>query len=409
MGFFQNLLQDAAGTAFGSDYLRDYAHASKTFRTNLYEKAPKFKFLFHTEFAINPALGIANPNFGVLVRDIKLPSFKIDTKEFNQYNRKRIIQSKIKYDPISITFHDDNSNLINKLWVAYYTYYYKDGANPSVVFSGARGKQKEEVQFTGNFAGNNSNSGLIDTNNNLTSYNDRTQYATPDDFRQSSNWGYYGEASVTSQNPSIKVPFFKNITVFGFFQHNFTAYTLINPMITSFSHDTYSYDEGNGTMKNTMTIDYETVVYNQGAIDGRDPSNIIATFGNQTDYDRTLSPIAKPGSNGTILGKGGLIDSVGGAIELLGSGNPIGAIITAGTAYQTAKRIDLKETAKIELETMLRNAALNTPNTRNVQFDFPGAFTSPGPAGLAGSPPIYAQQGPANVNREGTAGTQVSG
>jgi hypothetical protein len=409
MGFFQNLLQDAAGTAFGSDYLRDYAHASKTFRTNLYEKSPKFKFLFHTEFVINPtnvisSLGLTNPNFGVLVRDIKLPSFKLDTKEFNQYNRKRIIQSKIKYDPISITFHDDNSNLINKLWVAYYTYYYKDGATPNVVFSGSRGQQND-LSF------NVPNSALPITNNDLSTYNDRTQYATPDTFGQSSNWGYYGELpySEPTNNPAVKMPFFKNITVFGFYQHNFTAYTLINPMITSFSHDTYSYDEATGTMKNTMTIDYETVVYNQGAIDGRDPSNIIATFGNQNDYDRTLSPIAKPGSNGTILGKGGLIDSVGGAIEQLGNGNILGAIVTAGTAYQTAKRIDLKETAKVELETMLRNSALNTPNTRNVQYYFPGAFTSPGPAGLAGSPPIDAQQGPANVNREGTAGTQVSG
>lgn len=397
MGFFQNLLQDAAGTLFGSDYLRDYTHASKTFRTNLYERAPKFKYLFHTEFVINPtnvisSLGLSNPNFGVLVKDIKLPSFKFETKEYNQYNRKRIIQSKIKYDPITITFHDDNGNLINKLWAAYYTYYYRDGGNPNVVFSGARGNQANSLPSS--FG-----------NNNLVDYNQRNQYSPSDSFGQFSDWGYYGESALS--NTDIKIPFFKNITIFGFYQHNFTAYTLINPIISTFSHDTYSYEDGNGTMKNTMTIDYETVVYNQGAIDGRDPSNIIATFGNETDYDRTLSPIAKPGSNGTILGKGGLVDSVGGAIEKLGQGDIFGAIVTAGTAYQTAKRIDLKETAKTELETMLRNSVNNTPNTRNVKFDFPGAFTSPGPAGLAGSPSIGATQNPSLVTSETTAGTQV--
>jgi len=46
-GFFQNLLTDAVQGFFGSEYLRDYTHASKTFRTNAYGYAPKFKHLFH--------------------------------------------------------------------------------------------------------------------------------------------------------------------------------------------------------------------------------------------------------------------------------------------------------------------------------------------------------------------------
>ena len=53
-GFFQNLLQDAAGTFFGSDFLRDYTHASKTFRPDAYQNAPNFKFLFHVYFELNP-------------------------------------------------------------------------------------------------------------------------------------------------------------------------------------------------------------------------------------------------------------------------------------------------------------------------------------------------------------------
>ena len=396
MGFFQNLLQDAAGTLFGSDYLRDYTHASKTFRPNLYEKAPKFKFLFHTEFSINPtnaieSIGLTKPNFGVLVKDIKLPSYKFETKEYNQYNRKRIIQTKIKYDPITITFHDDNGNLINKLWTSYYTYYYRDGGNPSVVFNGQRGNQLPSAIGS----------------NNLVDYNARNQYSNSDTYGQSSDWGYYGED--TFSNLDTKVPFFKNITVFGFYQHNFTAYTLINPIISSFQHDTYSYDEANGVMKNTMTIDYETVVYNEGAIDGQNPSEIIATFGNNSDYDRSLSPIAKPGSNGKILGQGGLVDSFGGAIEKLGQGDIFGAVIDAGTAYNTAKRIDLKNTAKIELEAMLTNAVVNnTPNLRNVKFDFPGAFTTPGPGGLAGAPSIEADQAPAFYGAPETAGVQIT-
>ena len=40
-GFFQNLLTDAAGGFFGNDYVRDYTHASKTFRPSSYAYAPK--------------------------------------------------------------------------------------------------------------------------------------------------------------------------------------------------------------------------------------------------------------------------------------------------------------------------------------------------------------------------------
>ena len=131
-GFFQNLLTDAAGGFFGNDYLRDYTHASKTFRPNAYQYAPKFKFLFHVYFEINQsayAVGLPQgANFGLAVKTIKLPSYTFDTHTMNQYNRNRIVQTKIKYDPIDINFHDDNGNLIRNMWYNYYTYYYKDAS-----------------------------------------------------------------------------------------------------------------------------------------------------------------------------------------------------------------------------------------------------------------------------------------
>ena len=75
-GFFQNLLTDAAAGFFGNEYLRDYTHASKTFRPNAYQYAPKLKFLFHVYFEINQsayAVGIPQgANFGLAVKSIKL-------------------------------------------------------------------------------------------------------------------------------------------------------------------------------------------------------------------------------------------------------------------------------------------------------------------------------------------------
>jgi hypothetical protein len=366
-GFFQNLLKDAAGTFFGSDFLRDYTHASKTFRPNAYQYAPKFKFLFHVYFDINPEVYSQNvstgANFGLAVKTVKLPGFSFNTQDMNQYNRKRIIQTKIKYDPVNITFHDDNGNIIRSMWKAYYNYNYADGTKPKVVFAGARGGAPSTPGAT------------------LATYNDRTTYQPS--ITGNDDWGYIGE----TPNPGgHKIPFFKNITVFGLSRHNFVAYTLINPIISKFDHDTYSYSEGNGTMEMKMDLDYETVVYNEGAIDGRTPSNIITGFGLNDNYDRTVSPIARPGANGTILGQGGLVDGVGGAIEDLSSGNILGAIQKAGTTYNTFKNVPLKNLVKSEVVAGITNAVQQTPN-RNINVITP-VFGSTGTnLGTAGTPP----------------------
>lgn len=390
----QNFLKDVAGGFFGNDYLRDYTHASKTFRTNSYQNAPKLKFLFHTYFETNAEAFPNNFNYGLLVKDVKLPSFSFNTHQMNQYNRKRIVQTKIKYEPIDITFHDDNNDSVNYLWNNYYQYYFNDGTKPQNVLQGFRGTNLDNTPVAG--------AGL---SNPSLQYNDRNLYEnsiTGDD-----DWGFSG--GQTNSDNGKKVAFFKNITVFGFNQHNFTAYTFINPVVTNFSHDSYNYEDGNGVMQNKMTIDYETVVYNYGKMDGRKPGDIVTGFGDVSTYDRTVSPIAQPGSNGTVLGQGGLVDAAGGAMRALGDGDILSAVKTVGTTYNTFKNTNLKSVATAELNAMLRNAIQNTPNTRNSLFNFPKAGATPGPIGTAAFPTIGARSSPPVITDLGTAGNQYNG
>lgn len=367
MGWFSDQVNNAAGAFFGSDYLRDFTHASKTFRTNGYQYAPKFKFLFHVYFDINPQAYSRNvgtgDNFGLAVKSIKLPSFNFETHTMNQYNRKRIVQTKIKYDPIDIAFHDDNGNIIRNLWKAYYTYYYKDGTKPNVNFKGARGGT------------------TTPNNNSIADYNEKTTYKNS--IAGDDDWGYIGETSTPTGPNSSKVPFFKNITVFGFNQHNFVAYTLINPIVTRFGHDTYAYADGAGTMEHQMSLDYETVVYNEGALDGRNPSNIVTGFGLDANYDRTLSPISVPGSNSKILGKGGLVDGVGGTMEALANGDLLGALKIGGTTYNTFKNANLKSIARAEATSAIIGAINQTPN-RNINIVTPIFGSTPSSSGTAG-------------------------
>lgn len=389
----QNLLTGAAAGFFGNPYVRDYTHAAKTFLPNSYQNAPKLKFLFHTVFEIDPAvLDTGTTNFSVLVKSIKLPSFNIETQQLNQYNRKRINQTKIKYDPIDITFHDDSGDEISSLWYRYYTYYYKDGQNPQVVFNGARGAAPNTSS-----AGGGVTAGASDA-----IYSTRTQYV-PTNTGPFNSWGYTGQGAPSSSDPSKKSPFFKNITVFGINRHNWIAYTLINPVITRFGHDTYDYEQANGVMTNSMTVDYETVVYNRGNLDGKDPGNIIRSFGDQAVYDRRTSPIMTPGANQKILGQGGLIDSVGGAISNF-NGSPagiLGAIRTAGVTYNTLKNAPIGSILKTEVTTAaqsfitqgLTNVLGGTSNpTRNTNWEIPVYGQTGSTAGTAGTPPPSATQ-----------------
>lgn len=416
MSWGENFLRDFVGDFFGSDYLRDYTHASKTFRPNNYQYAPKLKFSFHTYFAINnQAYDLdrdegTQQNFGLLVKEVKLPSYNFQTVQLNQYNRKRIVQTKIKYEPVQITFHDDNSNQMARLWAAYYTYYYGDASTPDVVFSGNRGSQGSDSTSVVTLAGVGLGTYPQPTDAN---YNTRNIY-DPQLINQ--NWGYIGDSNAAADpanGGTKKIPFFKNITIFGINnQKNFLAYTLINPIITNFSHDTYNYNEGGGIMQNTMILDYETVVYNEGALDGNNPGSIVAGFGDEATYDRTLSPIAKPGSNSTILGKGGMIDSVGGAIKGLGNNGLKGVIQsvqTIGTAYNTFRNTDLKQQLQAEFNSMLSDALSSNPNeSRNLQFNFPSPASTPGVAGTAGSPTIDAQQQPEQLEEVSITATRTT-
>jgi hypothetical protein len=370
-GFVQNLLRDAAkivkneaGNAvkgfFTSEYLRDYTHASKTFRTDSYAYAPKYKFLFHVYFDINKDFISAfsqlpvDQNFGLAVKNISLPKYNFELTTMNQYNRKRIVQTKIKYDPIQITFHDDNANLIRKLWYTYYTYYYKDATNTD--FSLNNGVSRTD--------GMNSAMGL-DTRD------------TYDYNFGSTTWGYIGESSKQPETTFAaalgrsKPSFFKAINIYGFNQHNFVLYRLVNPTIESFSHDTYDYSQTNGIMEHQMNLQYEFVKYYDGAIDGKDPSRYVPGFGTEDHYDRTLSPIARPGSNSTILGQGGLVDGAGGIINDLQNGNFVGAIQKAGASYNTFKNPQtILNAGRQELLGAISGSVTNQPNRTNT-FGFP--------------------------------------
>ena len=381
-GFFQQFLK-GVGAGFVDDvYLRDYQHASKIFRENGYANSPKYKWLFHVYFDINKEevaganvakIFPSTTNYGLLVKTIDLPKYTISLTEMNQYNRKRLVQTKIAYDPIRIVFHDDNASQIRQLWFNYFSYYYNDPNQPSSLYSGNRSLSPDD-------------SAAI--------LNDKNVYNP--DITLEQNWGYIGEHSRGSLPRAYKIPFFKSIKIFGFNQHNFAMYQLINPMIESFTHDNYSYYETRSTMENQMSIRYESVKYYDGALNGQKPSEIVDGFAQPNQYDTTLSPINRPGTNKTILGQGGLFDAGAGIMNDISTGNYIGALQTAvrtGRTFRNGRQI--LNAAKSEL---VGEVIGNIEKATRTGFTFPAA----------GASATTSQQQTSNTNARNTQAKSLS-
>jgi hypothetical protein len=300
--------------AFGQDSLqpfppeqglRDYTHASKTFRAGGYDLAPRNKFLFYVYFNLNtniPAVanlvsGGKSSTIGLTVKSAQLPGYTIDVATMNQYNRKRLVQTKINYNPAQIVFNDDHSDLVRNMWYQYYQYYYSD---PTYKY----GNTPNQSGVLGQIQVPDVLGGAAYTANDIYSASRGVQH-----------WGLSGQGY---NNPTLQslstalltgpasgqLPFFNDITIYGMSQKTYAQYTMINPMITEWQHDTYDYSQGNGIMTHTMSIRYENVKYYSGAVGGAQPSSPVTGFADPSHYDVAPSPIAVPGSTATVESQG---------------------------------------------------------------------------------------------------------
>jgi len=376
LGQAGDLQQDSGGLL-----LKDYKHASNIFLNNGYQLIPRMKFLFHVKFNINtgqiPQLQnkYGSPTIatlGMMIKSIDLPKFKIETDVMNQYNRKRVIQKKIRYEPCRFSLHDDQSDLIRGMWYDYYTYYYKDAIQK---YDGVPNQSGTLGETAGVSNGYNYNVSDIYSNT-----------------LQSADWGYVGESYTDGTNPRTssngKPRFFNDITIYGMSQKKYASWVLINPLITSWGEDTYNYEEGGGTMKDDVTVEYETVKYYEGAIGGEQPSTSVQGFAVPGYYDNQPSGITRPGATNSVFGQEGIRTAVQGTVRDLQVGtagrnglqNTIGAVQRASVASGTGAQQNVSQSVQPQLQQAATAAALNsTPNSTrgavnsNTGMSFPKA------------------------------------
>ena len=299
--------------------MKDYQHASRLYIDDNYKLMPKQKFLFHVVFNTDETLFVdgfnANERYqlNMLVKQCDLPKYNMSYEEKTQYNKKMYAGTRIAYEPVNITFHDDHADTVNAFWKKYYEYNIADS---------------------------------IGMNNDLTISNTKDDYYLFGDARKTTKFGM--------DTPKVRQkPYLKGIEIFVLHKKRFTSMTLVNPVIGSFSHDNLDQADGQGIMNNTMQILYETVIYKSGIIN----KNNVPGFAT-INYDNSPSPLTVlGGGTNSIFGPGGVVDGVGSVIRNVQSGNILGAILSASNTYNNAKKIK-KSAVKEELKGIAKDGIL---------------------------------------------------
>ena len=295
-----------SGFSNGLPGLKDYQHASRLYVDDNFKLAPKQKFLFHVVFDIDNTV-ITRPfkdteklELNMLVKTCQLPKYNLNYEEKLQYNKKAFVATRIQYQPINISFHDDQADTVNAFWKSYYEYNIAD----SVTLGGA--------------------------NNTITNLSKDTMYESGEGIPRQ-----FGMDNAKVR----KKPLLRNIQIFVLHKKKFTAFTLVNPVITSFSHDDLDQADGGGIMSNTMQVMYETVLYSVGNITKEKPQGFATLH-----YDTEPSPLSVLGrGTNSIFGPGGIIDGVGSVIENYKTGNYLGSILGAINTYNNARKIKAKD------------------------------------------------------------------
>ena len=302
------------GIQNGLPGMKDFRHASRLYIDDHHKLAPKHKFLYHVVFDLDDTVGVnafteaERRELNMLVKAVDLPKYNMNYEEKVQYNKKMYTNTRIVYEPISITFHDDHADTVNAFWKKYYEY---NVADPVQLGEAIQNISKDDYYNT-----------------------DRTY----------TKWGL-------DTPKQRKKPYLRNITIFVLHQQRFTSFSLVNPVIGSFSHDNMDQADGTGVLQNQMQILYETVRYNSGVIRplGLNRGEGVPGFAT-IHYDNEPSPLTiLGGGTNSIFGPGGVVDGIGSVIRNVQQGNILGAILGASNTYNNAKKIkksDVKEELK---------------------------------------------------------------
>lgn len=365
-GFFDSAF---SGVTNPKGNLGDWQHASRLYVNDNFKHAPKSKFLYHVTFTLTteaqsflPELPAYTNEIGMLVKSADLPGFSANVETKNQYNRKKNVQTTLEYDPINIAFHDDNFGATTALLEAYFKYYYADSIGDINRYGTPRNGDSPYTNYV---------------SSKPVQLPKFPQAPTPDPENYSSAYGL--------DNNRPRADFFSKIEIAQMSKRTYTKYILVNPILSNWSHDSVDNTDSIGTMQNSITVNYDTVLYDRGEVEAGDNGQPIG-FGKTSHYDSTPSPITTLGGGDT-----GIFGVIGGAADILGGEfNPFQAAIAGVNIAESAGNLTSEGIRESGLN-LVQNALGNILTGDSGASDGPqigsttGTFVFPKNQGTGGS------------------------
>lgn len=229
MGFF-DLLGSGSGRNF---YLRDFRNAYK-FRPDVNPVRQKFQgyvnFIFNRDLYetlyADPSDGSKEfrTTISSLVRTAELPGVNFNTETFNQYNRKKIVNTGVEYTPVSMTVYDTVGNEWLSVLMKYFAYHYMNPRNKS--------RNGRDIANHILRSGGAENIG--------------SEFLT--EVFDSNRAGY---------NPNLTANFFERIDYVMYHGNKGVQYSIINPVLTSFKPGGLDYSDS-GYREFDLSFEYES-------------------------------------------------------------------------------------------------------------------------------------------------------
>jgi hypothetical protein len=286
MPSFSSLFTSLTGA--GLFYEKSSRHATYNFNQDgqaLYRNQPRFPFEYYININLNNVGSASsyisqffnNPSWQQvmpLVKTVEMPSMKIETTPLNQYNRKRLSQTKIAYEPIKMVFHDVADGKTLKFWDMYYRYYFDDGNEPGknqVKQASADNGQYSVESFLKNITPqiNPNILNLPRSIKDVFSGGPNKNLALPtNDLGDKGAIQNIVADTLNNQHFGFNLPTVSNIRnliqsidIYQVHGGRFNQVTLVNPRISAFTHDVLSYKDSDRTLELTMVFEYEYAYY----------------------------------------------------------------------------------------------------------------------------------------------------
>lgn len=220
-------------------YFRDAKNASR-FRPDVNPVRQKFQgyvnFIFNRDlFQDLYSDGTFDSEFrttiGSLIRTSEMPSVQFQTETLNSYNRKRIVQTGVTYDPITMTVYDTVGNDWLTVLMKYFAYHYMNPRNKGNQFDRdlEGGRRVNDVAE------------LINSN-----------------FGSPKNGGNAWNSNKDGFNLNITQNFFERIDFVLYHGNQGVQYSIFNPVMTSFKPNEIDYTDNAGFREFQMTFEYES-------------------------------------------------------------------------------------------------------------------------------------------------------